>query len=100
MTDWKLVQGSQTDRPLEVDTCSSTTTVYLRRNITQVEKTEENGDVQKLWEYEECTMTQKEYASNLVLLSLLKDAVNSITSYQKQDTIDEYTMQLVEEGVL
>lgn len=74
--------------------------MYLRRNITQVEKTEENGDVQKLWEYEECTMTQKEYASNLVLLSLLKDAVNSITSYQKQDTIDEYTIQLVEEGVL
>lgn len=61
MTDWKKVQGSQPERPAEVDTTSSASTVYQRRNIEQI--TVENGDgtTTELWQYEEREMTREEY---------------------------------------
>ena len=38
MTDWKKVTGTQPERPEEIDRTSSPSTVYLRKNIEQVEK--------------------------------------------------------------
>ena len=38
MTDWKKVTGTQPDKPEEVDRTSSPSTVYLRKNIEQVDK--------------------------------------------------------------
>ena len=61
MTDWKKVQGSQPERPAEVDTTSSASTVYQRRNVERI--TVENGDgtTTELWQYDEREMTREEY---------------------------------------
>lgn len=60
MTDWKKVQGSQPERPAEVDTTSSASTVYQRRNIEQITVTHDDTTTE-LWQYEEREMTREEY---------------------------------------
>lgn len=61
MTDWIKVNGSQVEQPSEIDAESSTAVVYQRRNITQTEAKDVNGQKVKLWEYEERKMTVNEY---------------------------------------
>lgn len=62
MTEWKKVQGSQGDMPKEVDTTSSKTLVYLRKNIEQITVYDEmTGSSSTLWQYDEATMTRDEY---------------------------------------
>lgn len=63
MTDWKEVQGSQAGKPAEFDMTSSPTTVYQRRNITQVEVEGTDGTTTTIWKYEERTMSYTEYAA-------------------------------------
>ncbi|WP_337774510.1 hypothetical protein [Mitsuokella jalaludinii] len=63
MKDWKKVQGSQVERPAEFDAASSPTTVYQRRNITQVEIEGTDGTTTAVWNYEERTMSHTEYAA-------------------------------------
>lgn len=59
---YKHIEGSQTERPLEVDTTSSKTVVYLRKNIERVEKEDEQGNKYELWEYDEAQLTHDEYS--------------------------------------
>lgn len=68
MTDWKQITGSQAERPTEVDTVSSPTTVYLRKNITQITKTDDTGREETMWQYDEREMTVAEYAGYLASL--------------------------------
>lgn len=56
---WKQVTGYQTERPEELDTTSSPSTVYLRKNIKQIEIGEEKVSA---WSYEEARLNLKEYA--------------------------------------
>lgn len=64
MTDWKKVTGTQPERPEEIDRTSSPSTVYLRKNIEQVEKEVEGADGEKMtvteWQYDEKEMTVEE----------------------------------------
>ena len=60
--EWILIEGMQAEKPQEVDKESSHTTVYLRRNIEQITKTDEDGNTYKAWQYEERTMTKSDYA--------------------------------------
>lgn len=95
MTDWTIVKGSQADKPLEVE--QNNNTVYLRKNIEQVtEKSVDTEEEVTLWKYEEKQMTADEYSHYL----MVQESTDTIVSYQKQDTIDEYTEQLVEGGVI
>ena len=97
MTDWKVVRGTQETEPLEVDTSLSTDTVYLRKNIEQIEvKDVVTEDTVQMWQYEEKEMTVAEYTQYL----MIRESTKTITSFQAQNAIDEYTMQLMEEGVL
>ena len=59
---YKHVEGSQAERPLEVDTTSSKSVVYLRKNIERVEHEDEQGNVYELWEYDEAQLTPDEYS--------------------------------------
>ena len=59
MTNWKLVQGSQAEKPSEWDTTSSASTVYQRRNVERVTVTYEDTTTE-LWQYEEREMTFNE----------------------------------------
>lgn len=64
MTEWKTAFGTQTEKPKELDISSSPTTVYQRRNIKQVEKSDDMGEEQMTitgWEYEERELTVQEY---------------------------------------
>jgi len=59
---YKHIEGSQAERPLEVDTTSSKSVVYLRKNIERVEHEDEQGNVYELWEYDEAQLTPDEYS--------------------------------------
>lgn len=60
---YRTVEGFQTEKPKELDTESSRTTVYLRRNIEEVPNTDMNGDIADgfHWQYEEARLTKDEY---------------------------------------
>ena len=60
---WKEHEGYQEERPLEVDTESSPTTVYLRKNIEEVPNVDpEGGETEGThWRYDEAELTPEEY---------------------------------------
>ena len=65
MTDWKTVHDSRTTTPEALDTTSSSSTVYERRNIRRETVTVgggENAVAAEQWVYEQREYTQEEYA--------------------------------------
>ncbi len=60
---WKQHEGFQAERPLEEDTTSSPTTVYLRRNIEEVPNVDPDGQETggTHWRYDEAELTLEEY---------------------------------------
>ena len=90
--------------PEEFDTTSSPETVYQRRNIKEVTRDEPDGAKVKGWEREERELTIGEYEQMMLTREVVNenkaDIVASVTDFQKAEVIDEYTMQLVEEGLL
>lgn len=108
MKEWKMQQGTQEERPEEIDRVSSPTTVYLRRNIKQVmrEVEGESGEMQSVpgWEYEEQEMSVEEYENMILMQQVVTEntsgIVESVTQFQKETVIDEYTAQLIEEGII
>lgn len=60
---WKVHEGFQEERPLDEDTISSPTTVYLRRNIEEVPNVDTEGEETggTHWRYEEAELTLDEY---------------------------------------
>jgi len=97
MTDWKIVRGTQVEKPAEVDGFSSTQTVYLRRNIEQITVTDETTNEKvTMWQYEERQMSTAEYTQ----YRMVQESTETITSFQKQTVIDEYTIELIEGGIL
>lgn len=108
MTDWKKVTGTQQERPEEIDRTSSQSTVYMRRNIEQVKREIEGNDGETQtaieWQYEEREMTVEEYESMILMQQVVEEntsgIVESVTQFQKDAVIDEYTEQLIEEGLI
>ena len=90
--------------PEEFDTTSSPETVYQRRNIKEVTRDEPDGEKVKGREREERELTIGEYEQMMLTREVVNenkaDIVASVTDFQKAEVIDEYTMQLVEEGLL
>lgn len=73
-------KSESTIKPNKVDTTSSKTTVYLRKNITEKTRNNKiNGDKQIYYEYEEAKLTKKEY----------ERYVNELTSEDTQKVIEE-----------
>lgn len=66
--------------------------------------TEENGEAVTEWQYEEQEMTAGEYEQMILMQQVVtqntESIVESVTQFQKDTVIDEYTMQLVEEGLI
>jgi len=66
MTDFRTIHDSRVEQPAAIDTTSSATTVYERKNIRQEATTMEMGGdpVQIMeWVYEQREYTQEEYAA-------------------------------------
>lgn len=86
----------------------SPSTVYLRRNIEQVKREIEGNDGETQtateWQYEEREMTVEEYESMILMQQVVEEntsgIVESVTQFQKDAVIDEYTEQLIEEGLI
>ena len=65
MTDWKTVHDSRATTPEELDTTSSSSTVYERRNIRRETVTVGSGETAataEQWVYEQREYTREEYA--------------------------------------
>lgn len=52
--------GTQPTKPATIDAESSKISVYIRRNIHEVEK-EIDGETYKVWQYEEAKIKQEDY---------------------------------------
>lgn len=64
MTDWKTVHDSLTTTPVALDATSSSSTVYVRRNIRREAVTVGGGDdtaTMEQWVYEQREYTREEY---------------------------------------
>ena len=99
MTEYKLVESMQSDKPLDIDTTSSPNVVYQRKNIKLVEATGNEDDFTykpKHWEYEERELTQDEYSQYLIAM----EQVQAINEHSDNEAIDNYTMQLMQEGII
>lgn len=64
--NYETVTGSQAEKPAELDTTSSVNFVYYRKNIKQIEQTDEQGNTVKLWQYDEAKVTRQEYLQNCI----------------------------------
>ena len=66
------VKSQSTIKPELIDTTSSKTTVYLRKNIVEVEKTNESDNTSTtFYEYDEAKLTKQEYQEYLKELSII-----------------------------
>lgn len=104
MKEWKTVFGTEPEKPEEFDTSLSPTTVYQRRNIKKVTKTESDGTKVQGWQREERELTLEEYGQLTLMEEMLhsnkEEIVSSVKEFQRDSVIDEYTIQLIEEGLL
>lgn len=99
MTDYRLVENMETDTPAEIDATSSPNVVYQRKNIKSVKESgseKENNYKPAHWEYEERELTKDEYSQYLIAM----EQAEVINEHSDNEAIDNYTMQLMEEGAL
>lgn len=65
-------KSESTERPDEVDTTLSKTSVFLRRNIIEKHREDEiSGEIQTYFEYDELKMAKEEYAEYSKGLSII-----------------------------
>ena len=104
MKEWREVFGTEAEQPEEFDTTASPTTVYQRRNIKKATKEDADGKKITGWQREEREMSREEYdrltLMQEVVASNTTGIVESVTQFQKDAVIDEYTQQLIEEGLI
>jgi hypothetical protein len=104
MKEWRDVFGTEPEKPEEFDTTASPTTVYQRRNVKKATKTEDDGTKVTGWTREERELTLEEYEQLKLMQEVVEqntgEIVSSVTEFQKDAVIDEYTQQLIEEGLI
>lgn len=65
---------------------------FVRKNITKESRTDNEGAAFDLWVYDEAIMSEVEYAAFA--------AIEAVEVKRESEIVDEYTLQLIEEGVL
>lgn len=69
-----------------------------------MERVEADGTKVAGWQREERELTVEEYKSMMLMAEVVngnkEEIVSSVTEFQKEAAIDEYTLQLIEEGLL
>ena len=83
MTDWKTVQGTQENKPLELDTTSSSFCIYRRRNIERITVEDMDGNTSELWQYEEQKLTPEEFRIVALEDELNKTQLAIVELYEK-----------------
>lgn len=88
--------GNTTERPKTmIDTTSSNSTVYLRRNLTSQQVTDENNETKTVYFWEEATVSKDEYNQHGSLVlddNLTRDEIDNapigdLSGYINDDTI-------------
>ena len=74
--DWKTVLGSQEQRPEAVDTTSSPTILYLRKNIRKVNVPTSQTTIVQMWEYEELEVPKTDNGMHIALTDLMRTVDN------------------------
>ena len=64
----------------------------VRKNIRTEERSDTDGNAVTMYVYDEAVMTEAEFSSY--------SAVQQVEAKRETDIIDEYTLVLIEEGVL
>ena len=81
----KYVKSQSSVKPDLVDTTSSKTTVYLRKNIVEIKRTDEMfGEEITFYEYEEAKLTNEEYTEYLKELELT-DTLETIEGLKEEN---------------
>ena len=96
MTNWKEAYSSyDAPKPAELDTTSSPTDVYERKDFEIVTHPaiEEGEEERKEWKYLERTLSREEY--NLVTLTTEK-----VELRHENDIRDDYMVELIEGGII
>lgn len=66
------IKSQSTVKPELIDTTSSKSTVYLRKNIVEVERNDMNDDTSTIfYEYDEAKLTKEEYQEYLKELEII-----------------------------
>lgn len=66
------VKSSSSVKPDLIDTTSSKTTVYIRQNIVENQRTDEmSGETSTFYEYQEAKLTKEEYREYLKELEII-----------------------------
>ncbi len=60
--NWRKAEGTQAEKPKEIDTAASPLSVYMRKNIQQEIREQPDGESVAVWTYDEAVLTLKEYA--------------------------------------
>ena len=61
LINWRKAEGTQAEKPKEIDTAASPFSVYIRKDIRQEVRQQDGGSV-TVWTYDEAVLTLKEYA--------------------------------------
>lgn len=65
---------------------------------------EDSEKTVSVWQYEEQELTSQEYESMILMQQVVSEntsgIVASVTQFQRDAVIDEYTEQLIEEGLI
>lgn len=96
MTNWEKVRGSI--KPLDIDTISSPSTVYLHKNIEEIEVTDENSEeTHTEWQYDEIRMSKEEWSQLQSIYPILHDSIEDTINLQDRTSqIEDAVVELSE----
>ena len=92
--NWK--QAESREIPQEIDKTSAKDGVYIRQNIVEDVRLDNDGNEFVMYCYDEAFLTNADYEQ----YTTAQFITNSIELKHESDIIDAYTLQLIEEGVL
>ncbi len=99
--NWRHVKGTQEQRPAAIDTTSSKDTVYLRKNIAEVNETQADGETIKMWAYDEASVTAEEYGAFSAILEAIQIAQSeSVAGDENQVAIMAAQAELYEQNLI
>lgn len=98
MTEKAMYYNAESNtRPLEIDLTISNTGVYIRQNIKEVKVMDESsGQEITKFQYEETFLSNEEYQD----YQRLQLFASKIETKRENEIIDEYTLELMNTGVI
>lgn len=85
------------EKPLKVDLTSSSKGVYVRENIKQVKTIDEDTQEEiTKYQYEEAFLTHEQYQDYVRMQYLIEQ----VETKRENEIIDEYTLELMNTGVI